>query len=133
MDYGCRAGIVKAVDVKRGVFYISTPVPPEMLQQVDVLLQGRVEIPVPLLMVSNLRPCMKSCAISDHVRHFVQPQIMYEVFVLEDLYSRMNISGWCLQARGYMCPYLSKATQIVDGVGAGAMKSTKKPSAKKVP
>lgn len=45
------AGIVKAVDVTRGVFYISTPVPQEQLKQVDILLQGRVEIPVPLLMV----------------------------------------------------------------------------------
>jgi len=78
-------GIVKAVDMRKGVFYISTPVPQEQLQHVDILLQGRVEIPVPLLM-----------------------------------------------ARGFMCPYLKKTSQIVEGVGAGAMKSTMKPSAKKV-
>lgn len=76
-------GIVKAVDVTRGVFYISTPVPQEQLKQVDILLQGRVEIPVPLLM-----------------------------------------------AKGYLCPYLKERSQLVEGVGAGAMKSTRKPSAK---
>jgi len=54
VGYGVCAGIVKAVDMKRGVFYISTPVPQEQLQHVDVLLQGRVEIPVPLLMVRDL-------------------------------------------------------------------------------
>lgn len=44
----------------------------------------------------------------------------------------LMIVGLELQARGYMCPYLSKKSQIVEGVGAGAMKSTIKPSAKKV-
>jgi hypothetical protein len=61
------AGIVKAVDMTRGVFYISTPVPQEQLQQVNILLQGRVEIPVPLLMVRDFHIMMedyRSCILS---------------------------------------------------------------------
>jgi hypothetical protein len=42
------------------------------------------------------------------------------------------IVGHELQARGYRCPYLSQKSQLVEGVGAGAMKSTSKPSTKKV-
>lgn len=50
------AGIIRAIDVEKGVFYVITPVPIEQLQDVDTLLQGRIEIPVPLLMVRYL-PC----------------------------------------------------------------------------
>ncbi|KAG0593176.1 hypothetical protein KC19_1G309000 [Ceratodon purpureus] len=78
-------GIVKAVDVAKGVVYVTTPVPLEQLQHVDILLQGRVEIPLPLL-----------------------------------------------TARGYRCPYICEKSQLVEGVGAGAMRTTKKQSTKKV-
>lgn len=61
MEWDICAGIVKAVDMTRGVLYISTPVPREQLQHVDVLLQGRVEIPVPLLMVRDLHIMLDDC------------------------------------------------------------------------
>lgn len=50
LDFG--AGIVKAVDVQKGMLYICTPVAMDQLQKVTTLLQGRIETPVPLLMVS---------------------------------------------------------------------------------
>jgi hypothetical protein len=37
--------------MKKGIFYIITPISLEQLQQVDTLLQGRVEIPEQLLQV----------------------------------------------------------------------------------
>ena len=50
------AGIVRAIDVEEGVVYVITPVPIQQLQGVNTLLLGRIEIPVPLLMVSYC-PC----------------------------------------------------------------------------
>jgi hypothetical protein len=38
--------------MKKGIFYIITPISLEQLQQVDTLLQGRVEIPEQLLQVT---------------------------------------------------------------------------------
>lgn len=132
------AGIVKAVDMKRGVYYISTPVPQEQLQHVDILLQGRVEIPVPLLTVRDF--------LTDNGSHNVKFYVPWSCAYICTTISCMNymskarmslstflmIVGLELQARGYICPYLSKKSQIVEGVGAGAMRSTMKPSAKKV-
>ena len=71
-----RAGIVKAVDMARRVFYISTPVPQEQLQHVNILLQGRVEIPVPLLMVRDFRIMPEDCAESYHGK-YVYVSFMY--------------------------------------------------------
>lgn len=73
VEHGFCAGIVKAVDMKRGVFYISTPVPQEQLQLVDTLLQGRVEIPVPLLMVRIFH----AYASSSQMMHPTMRSFMY--------------------------------------------------------
>uniref|UniRef100_A0A0D9UXM0 Uncharacterized protein n=1 Tax=Leersia perrieri TaxID=77586 RepID=A0A0D9UXM0_9ORYZ len=45
------AGIVRGVDVQRGILYVITPIPLEHLQSVDLLLQGLIEIPKSLLQV----------------------------------------------------------------------------------
>lgn len=43
-----------------------------------------------------------------------------------------NVFGaFDLQARGHSCPYLCKESLIVEGVGAAAMKSTRKVGVKK--
>ncbi|KAG8053129.1 hypothetical protein GUJ93_ZPchr0001g30154 [Zizania palustris] len=44
-------GIVRGVDVQRGILYVITPVPLKHLQRVDLLLQGLIEIPKSLLQV----------------------------------------------------------------------------------
>ncbi|PKA63665.1 Polynucleotide 5'-hydroxyl-kinase NOL9 [Apostasia shenzhenica] len=44
-------GIVRGIDVKQGLLYVITPVPPFQLEQVDLLLQGFIEIPSSLLQV----------------------------------------------------------------------------------
>lgn len=51
------------------------------------------------------------------------PSIVLMFMLMED-------SGTCIQAKGYLCPYLKERSQLVEGVGAGVMKSTRKPSAK---
>ncbi|XP_078164327.1 pre-mRNA cleavage complex II protein family isoform X2 [Carex rostrata] len=44
-------GIVRGIDVSRGLLYVITPVPVQSLQKVDILLQGLIEIPTSLLQV----------------------------------------------------------------------------------
>ncbi|EAY72811.1 hypothetical protein OsI_00678 [Oryza sativa Indica Group] len=44
-------GIIRGIDVQRGILYVITPVPLEHLQRVDLLLQGLIEIPKSLLQV----------------------------------------------------------------------------------
>jgi ABC-type multidrug transport system permease subunit len=46
------AGIVRGVDVQKGLLYVITPVPLERLQSVDLLQQGLIEIPTSLLQVT---------------------------------------------------------------------------------
>jgi hypothetical protein len=45
-------GIIRGIDVQRGILYVITPVPLEHLQRVDLLLQGLIEIPKSLLQVT---------------------------------------------------------------------------------
>jgi hypothetical protein len=47
------AGIVRGIDIEKGVLYVITPLDLDELQQVDVFLQGRIEIPVALLQVHS--------------------------------------------------------------------------------
>ena len=44
-------GIVRGIDTEKGVLYVISPLVLEELQQVDVFLQGKIEIPVALLQV----------------------------------------------------------------------------------
>ncbi|XP_041997864.1 polynucleotide 5'-hydroxyl-kinase NOL9-like [Salvia splendens] len=46
-------GIVRAVDTFKGVLYVITPVPPHILEDVDLLLQGFIQIPISLLQVQG--------------------------------------------------------------------------------
>ncbi|KAL3685364.1 hypothetical protein R1sor_003386 [Riccia sorocarpa] len=43
-------GLVRGVDVEKGLLYLLTPLDTETLQDVDTLMQGWVEVPVPLLL-----------------------------------------------------------------------------------
>ncbi|XP_042002168.1 polynucleotide 5'-hydroxyl-kinase NOL9-like [Salvia splendens] len=46
-------GIVRAIDTVKGVLYVITPVPPHILEDVDLLLQGFIQIPISLLQVQG--------------------------------------------------------------------------------
>uniref|UniRef100_A0ACD5VGA6 Uncharacterized protein n=1 Tax=Avena sativa TaxID=4498 RepID=A0ACD5VGA6_AVESA len=46
-------GIVRGIDVQRGLLYVITPVPAECLQSVDLLLQGLIEIPRSIMQVKG--------------------------------------------------------------------------------
>uniref|UniRef100_A0ACD5VVI2 Uncharacterized protein n=1 Tax=Avena sativa TaxID=4498 RepID=A0ACD5VVI2_AVESA len=46
-------GIVRGIDVQRGLLYVITPVPVERLQSVDLLLQGLIEIPRSIMQVKG--------------------------------------------------------------------------------
>ena len=47
-------GLVRAVDVSRGVLLLNTPVPAERLAQVRLLICGTIRVPVALLRASSL-------------------------------------------------------------------------------
>ncbi|KAM0034735.1 putative P-loop containing nucleoside triphosphate hydrolase [Helianthus debilis subsp. tardiflorus] len=54
-------GIVRGIDTSRRVLYIITPVPSNVLEEVDVLLQGFIQIPACLLQVQGcVSPYMAS-------------------------------------------------------------------------
>ncbi|WOL09155.1 polynucleotide 5'-hydroxyl-kinase NOL9 isoform X1 [Canna indica] len=54
-------GIVRGVDVIKGLLYVITPVPLCILQEVDLLLQGYIEIPTGVLQVRGcLSPYMST-------------------------------------------------------------------------
>lgn len=58
-------GIVRGIDIFKGLFYVITPVPVCTLQNVDMFLQGFIEIPVSLLQSQRLIcPYMSSNTIS---------------------------------------------------------------------
>ncbi|KAJ3694113.1 hypothetical protein LUZ60_009593 [Juncus effusus] len=62
-------GIVRGIDVSRGLLYVITPIPIQSLQKVDLLIQGLIEIPTSLLQV-------KGCAspyMSTNVLHKISP------------------------------------------------------------
>eukprot|EP00041_Stephanoeca_diplocostata_P020462 m.459672 g.459672 ORF g.459672 m.459672 type:complete len:244 (-) comp21583_c0_seq27:618-1349(-) len=42
-------GVVRAIDVTERVLYINSPLPPSVLQAVDVLARGNLDLPQPLL------------------------------------------------------------------------------------
>ena len=52
------AGIVRGVDVQKGLLYLITPVPLQQLQSVDLLQQGLIEIPTTLLQVTCFPPIL---------------------------------------------------------------------------
>ncbi|KAG0484707.1 hypothetical protein HPP92_008598 [Vanilla planifolia] len=58
-------GIVRGIDLKRGLLYVITPVSPSKLEKVDLLFQGFIEIPRSLLQV---RGCV-SPYMSKNVLH----------------------------------------------------------------
>ncbi|KAJ4851377.1 hypothetical protein Tsubulata_006696, partial [Turnera subulata] len=54
-------GIVRGIDTFKRVLYIITPVPPSILEKVDLLLQGFIQIPTCLLQVQGcISPYMSS-------------------------------------------------------------------------
>ncbi|KAI3997614.1 hypothetical protein MKX01_011031 [Papaver californicum] len=54
-------GIVRGIDVSKGIFYVLTPVPLSNLEKVDLFLQGLLQIPTRLLQVSGcLSPYMSA-------------------------------------------------------------------------
>ncbi|XXG42462.1 hypothetical protein AAC387_Pa01g2737 [Persea americana] len=57
-------GIVRAVDVSKGLLYVITPVAQHNLEKVDILLQGFIEIPTRLLQVSGcMSPYMSTTVL----------------------------------------------------------------------
>ncbi|KAG8379024.1 hypothetical protein BUALT_Bualt07G0045200 [Buddleja alternifolia] len=58
-------GIVRGIDTFRGVIYVITPVPQQILEDVDLLLQGFIQIPTSLLQVQGcVSPYMSANVIS---------------------------------------------------------------------
>jgi polynucleotide 5'-hydroxyl-kinase GRC3/NOL9 len=47
-------GIVRGIDVQRGLLYVITPVPVDCLQNIDLLLQGLIDIPRSIMQVNML-------------------------------------------------------------------------------
>ncbi|XP_051116952.1 polynucleotide 5'-hydroxyl-kinase NOL9 [Andrographis paniculata] len=58
-------GIVRGIDTFKGVLYIITPVPPPTLENVDMLIQGFIQIPTSLLQMQGcVSPYMSSNVLS---------------------------------------------------------------------
>ncbi|XP_057780713.1 polynucleotide 5'-hydroxyl-kinase NOL9 [Salvia miltiorrhiza] len=58
-------GIVRAIDTFKGLLYVITPVPPQILEDVDLLLQGFIQIPTSLLQVQGcISPYLSSNVLS---------------------------------------------------------------------
>lgn len=55
-------GIVRGIDTFKGLLYLISPVPPILLEKVDLLLQGFIHIPTCLLQVID--PCSASLYVS---------------------------------------------------------------------
>ncbi|TVU21473.1 hypothetical protein EJB05_31109, partial [Eragrostis curvula] len=66
-------GIVRGIDVQKGLLYLITPVPLDRLQNVNLLLQGLIEIPTSLLQV---RGCV-SPYMSTNVLHKISERDLY--------------------------------------------------------
>ncbi|KMZ69702.1 Polynucleotide 5'-hydroxyl-kinase grc3 [Zostera marina] len=49
-------GIVRSIDISKDLLYIITPVNPKILEKVDLLLQGFIEIPSRLLQIHEYMP-----------------------------------------------------------------------------
>lgn len=60
-------GIVRGVDVQRGLLYVITPVAVEHLQSVDLLLQGLIEIPRSVLQVKGCESPYMSTNVRDKI------------------------------------------------------------------
>uniref|UniRef100_A0A0A9CWF4 Uncharacterized protein n=1 Tax=Arundo donax TaxID=35708 RepID=A0A0A9CWF4_ARUDO len=68
-------GVVRGVDVQKGLLYLITPVPLQRLQSVDLLLQGLIEIPTSLLQV---RGC---------VSPYMSTNVLHKIVSERDLYA----------------------------------------------
>ncbi|XP_066313679.1 polynucleotide 5'-hydroxyl-kinase NOL9-like isoform X2 [Miscanthus floridulus] len=73
VPYCVGLGIVRGVDVQKGLLYLITPVPLQRLQSVDLLQQGLIEIPTTLLQV---RGCV-SPYMSTNVLHKISERDLY--------------------------------------------------------
>lgn len=60
-------GIVRGVDVQRGLLYVITPVDVQHLQSVDLLLQGLIEIPRSVLQVKGCESPYMSTNVRDKI------------------------------------------------------------------
>ncbi|CAM0880090.1 unnamed protein product [Alopecurus aequalis] len=60
-------GIVRGIDVQRGLLYVITPVPVECLQSVDLVLQGLIDIPRSILQVKGCVSPYMSTNVRDKI------------------------------------------------------------------
>lgn len=60
-------GIVRGIDVQRGLLYVITPVPVECLQSVDLLLQGLIDIPRSIMQVKGCISPYMSTNVRDKI------------------------------------------------------------------
>lgn len=62
-------GIVRAMDVSKDQLYVVTPIPLRIVEKVDIILQGLIEIPTCLLEVSQVQdfvsPCMDTNVLQE--------------------------------------------------------------------
>lgn len=73
IPYCVGLGIIRGVDIQKGLLYLITPVPLQRLQSVDLLQQGLIEIPTALLQV---RGCV-SPYMSTNVLHKISERDLY--------------------------------------------------------
>lgn len=60
-------GIVRSIDTMKGVLYLITPVPLEILEKVDLLLQGFIDLPTSLLQVQGcVSPYMSANVLPEY-------------------------------------------------------------------
>lgn len=73
-------GIVRGIDSFKGLVYVITPVPQSVLEKVDLLLQGFIQIPTCLLQVINALLQQISLLISGN------PFILIYVYICHSLF-----------------------------------------------
>ncbi|XP_047061046.1 polynucleotide 5'-hydroxyl-kinase NOL9-like [Lolium rigidum] len=61
-------GIVRGIDVQRGLLYVITPVPVDCLQSIDLLLQGLIDIPRSIMQVKGCISPYMSTNLRDTIR-----------------------------------------------------------------
>ncbi|KAI4329579.1 hypothetical protein MLD38_027952 [Melastoma candidum] len=53
LPFSVGLGIVRGIDLMKGLLYVITPIPLQILEEVDILLQGFIETPTSLLQVKG--------------------------------------------------------------------------------
>lgn len=104
------AGIVRGIDIEKGVLYVITPLDLDELQQVDVFLQGRIEIPVALLQVHS----------------FDRLIVLYLLTTAPISFELKFLDFFLLQTPAYISPYLCRNVISIEGTGSAVMGSGRK-------